>query len=78
MCSGIALGPRVVDDGEEEGKKGECVGWADSFLAPLLFPLSDLSGKRPGSNVEMWLAGVDLIKSAHVSLQRGDPRLNQP
>lgn len=47
-------------------------------LAPLPFPLLDLSGRRPGSNVEMWLAGVDLIKSARVSLQRGDPRLNHP
>lgn len=46
--------------------------------APLPFPLSDLSGTQPGSNVEMWLAGVDLIKSAHVSLQRGDSRSNHP
>lgn len=46
--------------------------------APLPFPLSDLSGRRPASYVEMWPAGVDLIKSAHVSLQRGDPGLNHP
>lgn len=56
---------------------GGCMG-GQPPSAPLPFPLSDLSGRQPGSNVEMWLAGVDLIKSAHVSLQRGDSRLNHP
>lgn len=75
MCSGIAPGGYWMVEDEEGG----CVRWADSFSSSSLpFPLSDLSGRQPGSNVEMWLAGVDLIKSAHVSLQRGDPRLNHP
>lgn len=56
---------------------GGCMG-GQPPSAPLPFPLLDLSGRQPGSNVEMWLAGVDLIKSAHVSLQRGDSRLNHP
>lgn len=83
MCVGIALGPGVVEEGRRMSrrrrKRGRVSVWGGwTPLAPLLFPLSDLSGKWPGSNVEMWLAGVDLIKSAHVSLQRGDPRLNHP
>lgn len=81
MCSGIAPGaPGLVGDAEEgrEEGLGGC-GWAGGLLlAPRPFPLSDLSGGRPGSDVEMWLSGVDLIKSALVSLQRGDPGLNHP
>ena len=71
----------VVEGGEEEEEEEEerlGVWSRRTPLAPHRFPLSDLSGSRPGSNVEMWLAGVDLIKSVHVSLQRGDPRLNHP
>lgn len=74
----LLWGLGVVKDREERVS-----GWVGVYgrrtpLAPLPFPLLDLSGRRPGSNVEMWLAGVDLIKSARVSLQRGDPRLNHP
>lgn len=65
-----------MEEEEKQERVGGCAGRTPS--APLPFPLSDLSGRRPGSNVEMWLAGVDLIKSAHVSLQRGDPGLNHP
>ena len=68
-----------MEEEEEEEEEERAGVWARRTpLAPLPFPLSDLSGKRPGSNVEMWLAGVGLIKSAHVSLQRGDPGPNHP
>ena len=72
MCSGFAPGPGG-------GRRQGGAGWVGvrGGRTPSA-PLSDLSGRRPGSNVEMWLAGVDLIKSVHVSLQRGDPRLNHP
>lgn len=72
MCSGFAPGPGG-------GRRQGGAGWVGvrGGRTPSA-PLSDLSGRRPGNNVEMWLAGVDLIKSAHVSLQRGDPRLNHP
>lgn len=50
-------------------------------LLGLLFPFSlfrTCQAGGPGSDVENVAGALDLIKSAHVSLQRGDPGLNHP